>query len=556
MRTLIQALRTKELRHKILFVLGMIIIYRIGSFIPLPGVDYTVVQECTNTLTDNQENFIGLVNLFSGGAMLQLSIFALGVMPYITASIVVQLLRVVIPRFEALHKEGQSGEAKLTQYTRYLTIGLAVLQSTTIVVTARSGALFSYQCSQVIPDGSLWNLIVMVLVMTGGTGLIMWMAELITEKGIGQGMSVLIFMSICSGFLPQLWEIGYGTDGTDGDWLKFGIVVAVLVVILIFVVFVELSQRRIPVQYTRRMIGRKMYGGSSTYLPLKINMSGVIPPIFASSILAIPTLIAQFDDDAAWAEWINENLADTTSVWYIVLYAIMIVFFCFFYTSITFNPDETADNMKQYGGFIPGIRAGSATSRYLSYVMNRLNTVGAIYLLFVALIPTVLIMALDINSQLPFGGTTILIIAGVGLDTLRQARAQTEQFQYAGFLFEGTDHVEGGDVKEHKGLFGKKNKKAAAVPAVEASADAQASTPADKSEDEGKNTEATEDEPVVDEFAADATVSAEPGASADGEPSMEADDAAQPVERAEGEVADMPSGIAQAADEAESDEEQ
>ena len=440
MRTLIQALKTKELRNKILFTLGIIIIYRIGSFIPTPGVDYKVVQQCLGSMNSTSENFIGLVNLFSGGAMLQLSIFALGVMPYITASIVIQLLRVVIPRFEALHKEGQSGEAKLTQYTRYLTIGLAVLQSTTILVTARSGALFNYRCSQVVPDGSVWNLVVMVLIMTGGTGLIMWMAELVTDKG----MSILIFMSICSGFLPQLWEIGWGTKGTDGNWAKFAAVVGVLLVIMILVIYVELSQRRIPVQYTRRMIGRKMYGGSSTYLPLKINMSGVIPPIFASSILAIPTLIAQFGkSDQSWVKWINSNLANTTSVWYIALYALMIVFFCFFYTEITFNPDETADNMKQYGGFIPGIRAGSATSRYLSYVMNRLNTVGAVYLLFVALIPTVLIMALDLNTKLPFGGTTILIIAGVGLDTLRQAKAQTEQFQYAGFLFEGTDHKEG-----------------------------------------------------------------------------------------------------------------
>lgn len=444
MRTLIQALKTKELRNKILFTLGIIIIYRIGSFIPTPGVDYTVVQQCVGKMNNASENFIGLVNLFSGGAMLQLSIFALGVMPYITASIVIQLLRVVIPRFEALHKEGQSGEAKLTQYTRYLTIGLAVLQSTTILVTARSGALFNYQCSQVVPDGSVWNLVVMVLIMTGGTGLIMWMAELVTDKGLGQGMSILIFMSICSGFLPQLWEIGWGTNGTDGNWGKFAAVVGTLLVIMILVIYVELAQRRIPVQYTRRMIGRKMYGGSSTYLPLKINMSGVIPPIFASSILAVPTLIAQFgNSDQSWVKWINSNLANTTSVWYIALYALMIVFFCFFYTEITFNPDETADNMKQYGGFIPGIRAGSATSDYLSYVMNRLNTVGAVYLLFVALIPTVLIMALNLNTKLPFGGTTILIIAGVGLDTLRQAKAQTEQFQYAGFLFEDTDHKEG-----------------------------------------------------------------------------------------------------------------
>ena len=444
MRTLIQALKTKELRNKILFTLGIIIIYRIGSFIPTPGVDYTVVQQCVGKMNNASENFIGLVNLFSGGAMLQLSIFALGVMPYITASIVIQLLRVVIPRFEALHKEGQSGEAKLTQYTRYLTIGLAVLQSTTILVTARSGALFNYQCSQVVPDGSVWNLVVMVLIMTGGTGLIMWMAELVTDKGLGQGMSILIFMSICSGFLPQLWEIGWGTNGTDGNWGKFAAVVGTLLVIMILVIYVELAQRRIPVQYTRRMIGRKMYGGSSTYLPLKINMSGVIPPIFASSILAVPTLIAQFgNSDQSWVKWINSNLANTTSVWYIALYALMIVFFCFFYTEITFNPDETADNMKQYGGFIPGIRAGSATSNYLSYVMNRLNTVGAVYLLFVELIPTVLIMALNLNTKLPFGGTTILIIAGVGLDTLRQAKAQTEQFQYAGFLFEDTDHKEG-----------------------------------------------------------------------------------------------------------------
>ena len=405
MRTLIQAFRTKELRNKILFVLGMIIIYRIGSYIPAPGVDETVVNNCMTQMSGNSENFIGLVNLFSGGAMLQLSIFALGVMPYITASIVIQLLRVVIPRFEALHKEGQSGEAKLTQYTRYLTIGLALLQSSTIVVTAKSGALFNYQCSGIIPNDDVWTLIVMVLVMTGGTGLIMWMAELITEKGIVTG---------------------------------------VLLAIMIFVNYVELSQRRIPVQYTRRMIGRKMYGGSSTYLPLKINMSGVIPPIFASSILAIPTLISQFGNaEAGWVQWINTNLANTTSVWYICLYALMIVFFTFFYTEITFNTDETADNMKQYGGFIPGIRAGNATARYLKYVINRLNTVGAVYLLFVALLPTVLIMALNLNANLPFGGTTILIIAGVGLDTLRQAKAQTEQYQYAGFLFDNTSHIEG-----------------------------------------------------------------------------------------------------------------
>ena len=431
MRTLIQALRAKELRNKILFTLFIVIVYRIGAAIPTPGIDYKVVSDTVRNASSG-ENFVALVNLFSGGALLQLSVFALGIMPYITASIVVQLLRVVIPRFEALHKEGQSGEAKLTEYTRYLTIGLAFLQSTTILVTAQTGALFgSAATGKIIPDNSVPNLLFMIVIMTGGTGLVMWMAELITDKGIGNGMSVLIFTSICSGFLPQLWNIGW----VNGDWTRFGIVSGTLVVVLIFVVYVELMQRRIPVQYTRRMIGRKMYGGTSTYLPLKVNMSGVIPPIFASSILAIPTLIAQFGDtNADWVRWINTNLANTTSLWYIGFYSLMIVFFTFFYTSITFNTDETADNMKQYGGFIPGIRAGRATSEYLTYVINRLNTVGAIYLLFVALIPTVLILALSLGSHLPFGGTTILIIAGVGLDTLRQARAQTEQFQYEGFL--------------------------------------------------------------------------------------------------------------------------
>lgn len=433
MKKLIQAIKTKDVRNKILFTLGIVILYRVGSFLPTPGVSYTTLQSCMASITT--ENFVGLVNLFSGGAMLKLSVFALGVMPYITASIVVQLLRVVIPRFEELHKEGQSGEAKLTQYTRYLTIGLAVLQSTTIIVTAKSGALFNYMCAGIIPSSKWYDLALMVCILTGGTGLIMWMAELITDKGLGQGMSILIFTSICSGFLPQIWEIGYGTTGKNGDWMKFGIVTGVLLVILVFVVYVEQSQRRIPVQYTRKTVGNRVFGGTSTYLPLKINMSGVIPPIFASSILAVPTLIAQFGkSDQNWVRWINTNLANTTSVWYIVLYALMIVFFVFFYTSIQFDTKEIAENMRNYGGFIPGVRAGRATAEYLNYVINRLNTVGAAYLLFVAMIPTVLIMALQINQQLPFGGTTILIIAGTGLETLRQAMARTEQYQYAGFL--------------------------------------------------------------------------------------------------------------------------
>lgn len=490
MRTLIQALRTKELRNKILFVLFMILIYRIGSYIPTPGVDYRAVHECVTTLSNNgTENFVTFVNIFSGGALLQLSIFALGVTPYITASIVIQLLRVVIPRFEQLHREGQSGEAKLTEYTRYLTIGLAILQSATIVVTARTGALFNYMCSDVIPDTSAGTITVMILVMTGATGFIMWMAELITDKGIGNGMSVLIFISICSGFLSNLWSI----HDEDNGWVKFAVVVAVFVVILIFVDYVELCQRRIPVQYTKRMIGRKMYGGTSTYLPLKINMSGVIPPIFASSILSVPTLIAQFgNSEQSWVQWINTNLGSSTSTWYIVLYSLMIVFFTFFYSSVTFNPDEVADDMKQYGGFIPGIRAGRATSEYLNYVMNRLNTVGAIYILFVALIPTVLIKALNLNTALPFGGTTILIIAGVGLDTLRQAKAQTEQFQYADFLVATDPDEEKDEKKDDKAVEKEDGEAEVTVNSIESDKKSDNESE-DKSDEDGSEDSADDD---------------------------------------------------------------
>jgi preprotein translocase subunit SecY len=435
-RTLIQALKTKELRKKILFVLFIIIVYRIGSFIPTPGVDYNVVNKCMATIgSASQENFIGLVNLFSGGAMLQLSIFALGVMPYITASIVVQLLRVVIPRFEALHKEGQSGEAKLTQYTRYLTIGLAVLQSTTILVTARSGALFNYQCDQVIPDGSVFNLVVMVLIMTGGTGLIMWMAELVTDKGIGQGMSILIFMSICSGFLPQLWEIGYGTNGTDGDWLKFGIVVGVLVVILIFVDFVELCQRRVPVQYTRRMIGRKMYGGQSSHLPIKVALGGVLPIIFASSILSIPSTINLFlKIPAGEGFWGAFFAAFSTTGWlYMVLYFLFIIMFAYFYTSIQYNPVEMANNLKANNGTVPGIRPGAPTADYIRKILSRITLIGAMFLAVIAMVPLIYGAASGMG-QMSIGGTSIIIVVGVALETVKQLESQMMMRHYKGFL--------------------------------------------------------------------------------------------------------------------------
>ncbi|MDR3116462.1 MAG: preprotein translocase subunit SecY [Bifidobacteriaceae bacterium] len=429
---LLQAFKTPDLRRKILFTLVIIIVFRLGSFVPTPGVDYTKVASCTASIESN--DLLGLINLFSGGALLQLSVFALGIMPYITASIIVQMLRIVIPRFEALYKEGQAGQTKMTQYTRYLTVGLAILQSTTIITTARIGTLFGNaggDCKQVIPDQSIPTLLVMIIVMTAGTSLIMWFGELVTERGVGNGMSVLIFTSICAKFLPSLWSIAQG----NGGFVKFAIVLIIIVSVMVVVVYIEQSQRRIPVQYAKQSIAGRTVGGGDTYLPMKLNMSGVIPIIFASSILALPGLIAKFgDQNAGWVQWINQFLANQTSWVHITFYALLIIFFCFFYTSITFNPDEISDNMKNQGGFIPGIRAGTSTADYLRYVLYRVNTAGSLYLMIVALVPTILILVLGLSQSLPFGGTTILIIVGVGLETVRQINSQLQQHHYDGFL--------------------------------------------------------------------------------------------------------------------------
>ncbi|GCD19859.1 preprotein translocase subunit SecY [Cellulomonas sp. H30R-01] len=426
----VRAFRTPDLRRKLLFTIGIMVVFRIGSFLPTPGVSYPNVQVCIDQ-TQGANDLIGIVNLFSGGALLQLSVFALGIMPYITASIIIQLLRVVIPKFEELHREGQSGTAKLTQYTRYLTIALAVLQSTTIITIARSGQLFQGCTVDVIPNDSWVTLLIMVITMTAGTGLIMWLGELITERGVGNGMSLLIFTSIAASFPGAMWSIAGGAGGGA----KFVAVLAVVVLVIALVVFVEQSQRRIPVQYAKRMVGRRMYGGSSTYIPIKINMAGVIPVIFASSLLAVPGLIAQFGDPTAgWVQWVSRYIADPASPWHIAIYVLLIIFFCYFYTAITFNPDEVADNMKKYGGFIPGIRAGRPTAEYLDYVITRITAPGSIYLALVALIPTIVFIALDVSTNIPFGGSSILIVVGVGLETVKQIESQLQQRHYEGFL--------------------------------------------------------------------------------------------------------------------------
>ena len=423
------AFKTPELRKKIFFTLSIMALFRFGSVIPTPGVSYTAVKSC---LAQAQSGgLFGLINLFSGGALLHLSVFALGIMPYITSSIIIQLLTVVIPRFEALKNEGQSGTATLTQYTRYLTIGLAILQSTGLIAVARTpGRLISGCSTPIIPDASWQRILTMIIVMTAGTSVIMWLGELITDRGVGNGMSILIFTSIAAGFPGQLWSIKL-----QKGLFAFLFVCAVGIVVVAAVVFVEQAQRRIPVQYAKRMVGRQSYGGTSTYIPIKVNQAGVIPVIFASSLLYIPSLIVNFtNSQAAWAVWVSRNLVKGDHPIYIFAYATLIIFFTYFYVAITFNPDEVADNMKKYGGFIPGIRAGRPTSEYLQYVLSRITAPGSAYLALVAIIPILALIVFGASQNFPFGGTAILIVVGVGLDTAKQIESQLQQRSYEGFL--------------------------------------------------------------------------------------------------------------------------
>ena len=423
------AFKTPELRKKIFFTLSIMALFRFGSVVPTPGVSYEAVQSCLKNVQSG--GLFGLINLFSGGALIKLSVFALGIMPYITASIIVQLLTVVIPLFETLKQEGQSGTAKLTQYTRYLTIGLAVLQSTGLIAVARTPGRLISGCSEaIIPDTSWQRIVTMIFVMTAGTSVIMWLGELITDRGVGNGMSILIFTSIAAGFPTNLWSIKL-----QKGLFAFIFVLAVGVLVVAAVVFVEQAQRRIPVQYAKRMVGRQAYGGTSTYIPIKVNQAGVIPVIFASSLLYIPSLIANFtNSQAAWAVWIGRNFVKGDHPIYILSYALLIIFFTYFYVAITFNPEEVADNMKKYGGFIPGIRAGRPTAEYLQYVLSRITAPGSLYLALVAVIPILALVLFGANQNFPFGGTAILIVVGVGLDTAKQIESQLQQRSYEGFL--------------------------------------------------------------------------------------------------------------------------
>ncbi len=424
------AFKTPDLRRKLLFVLMIITVFRLGSQVPAPGVNVANVQTCLRAVED--DGLYSLINLFSGGALLQLTIFALGIMPYITASIILQLLVVVIPRLEALKKEGQAGQAKITQYTRYLTLGLAVLQATGIVALARSGDLLGGACTlPLLHSNSTSTFLIMVITMTAGTAVIMWLGELITEHGIGNGMSLLIFTQVVATFPSSLWAVATGEG-----WWTFGVVLVIGLVIIAAVIFIEQAQRRIPVQYARRMVGRKMFGGSSTYIPLKVNQAGIIPVIFASSLMYLPAMAVQFNQNSGskWVEILNDYFVQGSHPLYMATFFVLIIFFTYFYVSITFNPEEVADNMKKYGGFIPGIRAGKPTQDYLSYVLSRITLPGALYLGLISLIPLIALVLINANQNFPFGGTSILIMVGVALDTVKQIESQLQQRNYEGFL--------------------------------------------------------------------------------------------------------------------------
>jgi len=436
----IRAFRTPDLRKKLLFTLGIIALFRFGSSLPAPGINEASVSYCAGVAAKSgAANVLQIVDLLSGNALKYMSVFALGIMPYITASIILQLLTVVIPRLETLKNEGQSGQAKITQYTRYLTVGLAILQSTGYVELARSGTLFPGCTESVIPNASVFRIATMVIAMVAGTAVIMWMGELITDRGVGNGMSVMIFTQVIAVIPGELLAIYQ-----QRHFFVALLAVIVIMVVVAFLVFMEQAQRRIPVQYAKRMVGRRMYGGTSTYIPMKVNQAGVIPVIFASSLLYIPELAVSLfgnqNHPQGWDSWVQRYMvigssSTLSNMWfYMGAFFILIIAFTFFYVSITFNPVEVADNMKKYGGFIPGIRPGRPTAEYLSYVLNRLTTPGSLYLGVVALFPLVALASIGVGQQFPFSGVSLLIMVGVGLDTVKQIESQLQQRNYEGFL--------------------------------------------------------------------------------------------------------------------------
>jgi preprotein translocase subunit SecY len=427
--------RVPDLRNKVLFTLLVICLYRLGANIPCPGIDFKQVQALA--AASSKAGVLGYLNLFSGGALTKFAVFGLGIMPYITSSIIIQLLIVVIPKFEQWREEGAVGQKKLTQVTRYLTIALAVMQSTGLAYVFHNGGggLLTGGSStniDLIPKFTVPRVLLIVLTMTAGTVVVMWLGELITQRGVGQGMSVLIFTNVVA-TMPS----GGESVRIEAGWVKFAIIIALSVALLVAIVFIEQGQRRIPVTFAKRVVGRRMYGGQSTYIPMKVNTGGVVPIIFASSVLYFPILISNvLPSHGFWKSvqsWISTHLAQPNDLWYIVLYGAMILLFAYFYAAITFDPHQQADVIRKQGGYIPGIRPGPPTERHLQQILNRVTLPGALWLAIIALLPSIMLALWHITNY-PFAGTTLLISVGVALETMKQVDSQLMLRNYEGFL--------------------------------------------------------------------------------------------------------------------------
>jgi preprotein translocase subunit SecY len=420
-----------ELKKRILFTLLMLAVYRIGCHIPTPGIDGSALA---SFFSQKQGSLFGMFDMFSGGALRRMSVMALGIMPYISASIILQLLTVVIPFLEKLKKEGEQGRKKITQYTRYGTVILSIIQGFGIAVGLER--MTSPDLAMIVPMGGWGFRILTVVTLTAGTAFLMWLGEQITERGIGNGISLIIFSGIVASFFPGAFRT---IELVSADQISafFMIIILVLMIAVIgCIVFMERGQRRIPVQYAKRVVGRKMYGGQSTHLPLRINTAGVIPPIFASSIIMFPTTIANFMNvnDTPWLESIVNMLVPGHIV-YNIIYVAFIIFFCYFYTAVNFNPVDVADNMKKHGGFIPGIRPGKNTAEYIDKVLTRVTFSGAIYISLVCVLPQFLIY--QFNVPFYFGGTGLLIVVGVAMDTSNQIESHMLTRNYEGFMKKG-----------------------------------------------------------------------------------------------------------------------
>ncbi len=424
--------KIRDLRTKILFTLGILALYRFGTAVPVPGVSADAVKVLAQTA--QEQGFLGLLNLFSGGALERMSVFALGIMPYITATIIMQLLTVVIPKLQALQEEGESGQKVITQWTRYTTVGLALLQAASFTQLLHQG---SFGGIDLIPDFTVRNVTLIIITWTAGTALIMWLGELITQRGVGNGMSLIIFISIVA-MLPSQ----FGMLKASALAYQFWSIVLLMFVLTVGIIFVDQGQRRIPIQFSRRVRGRKVLGGGATYIPLKVNMAGVIPVIFATSVMYFPVLVASALPPTGWGQtvrdWINDNLLQSgvgglsPTLPYIAMLALLVVAFTYFYTAIQFDPVQQADRIQRQGGFIPGIRPGRATVRYLETVLSRITLPGSLYLALVAVAPSILGWLYSVPVGL--SGVSILIVTGVALETMKQIESQLMMRNYEGFL--------------------------------------------------------------------------------------------------------------------------